>query len=159
MSSQNQINVEIPKDVIDESVADLQKVRTRLAPYLQGLTVKQRKSIFKMGDKTVPTVQKIDSYVTTNPEFVPPYMNVEEFRKDVAVVNQLEEVFNLSGQIYMDVSDTRMLAVHEGLINGMFYYGMVREAFSRGVASARAIYEDLQARFSRGPYKPRANKE
>lgn len=159
MSSQNQINVEIPQKLVDDAVRDLQRIKTDFSPYLQGLTAKQRKSLFKMGDKTVSTVQKIETYVISNPEFVPAYMNVEEFRKDVTVVNILEEMGTLAQQIATDVSDTRMLAGHEGLVTGMFYYGMVKEAFSRGVASARVIYEDLQARFSRGSYKPRANKE
>lgn len=68
-------------------------------------------------------------------------------------------MFILSGQIYTDVSDTRMPARHEVLVDEMFYYGMVKEVFSRGVVSSKAIYEDLQARFSRGPYKPRTPKE
>ena len=159
MSTQNQINVEIPEAVITSVVKKLQDCRTELAPYLQGLTAKERKSFFKMGDKTVATVQKIESYVQSNPEFIPPYMNTVDFVKDVTVVNQLEEINNLATQLATDVSDTRMLAGHEALVTGMFYYGMVKEAFTKGVATARAIYEDLQARFSRGPYNPRAKKE
>jgi hypothetical protein len=159
MSTPNQISIVIPQEVIDEAVINLQKVRSSLAPYLQGLTVKERKTIFKMGDKTVSTVQKIESYIETNPEFIPVYMSTEEFIKDVIVINQLTEIDNLATQIASDVSDTRMLAGHEALITGMFYYGSVKEAYSRGVVSARAIYEDLKARFTRGSYKTKAKKE
>lgn len=53
MSTKNQISIDIPKTVIADVTDKLQECRTLLAPYLQGLTVAERKSLFKMGDKTV----------------------------------------------------------------------------------------------------------
>ena len=67
MSTQNQISIEIPQTVIDDVVAKLQDCKTALAPYLQGLTAQERKDFFKMGDKTVATVEKTKTYVDTNP--------------------------------------------------------------------------------------------
>ncbi|WP_432670141.1 hypothetical protein [Flavobacterium sp. SM2513] len=86
-------------------------------------------------------------------------MDTENFRKDIALVDALEEVGNLAFRLHTDVSDTRILAGHESLVTGMFYYVIVKEAFSRGAASTRAIYEDLQVRFSRGPYNIRIKKD
>lgn len=43
-----------------------------------------------MGDKTVATVQKVKSYMATNPEFIPNYMNATEFLKDEALVTALD---------------------------------------------------------------------
>ncbi|WP_312823192.1 hypothetical protein [Epilithonimonas sp.] len=58
MSTKNQISVAIPATVTASVQEKLQECSTLLAPYLQGLTVDERKSLFKMGDKTVATVQK-----------------------------------------------------------------------------------------------------
>ena len=79
MSANNQISVEIPEAVLSDVLKKLQDCKTALAPYLQGLTNEERKSLFKMGDKTVATVQKVKSYMQTNPEFLPAYMNQPEF--------------------------------------------------------------------------------
>jgi hypothetical protein len=68
----NQIHVEIPATVINEVSQKLHDIKTALAPYLQALTAAQKQNLFKMGDKTLATVQKIKSYIDTNPEFVPP---------------------------------------------------------------------------------------
>lgn len=149
MSSKNEISIEIPEEVVTKVTYYLQESRTLLAPYLQGLTAKQRKELFKMGDKTVATVQKVKSYMETNPEFVPSYMDTKEFNKDERVVTQLDPVVNLSMQLATDVKDTMMLAGSEALQSSLLYYGQVREANSKGVPTARAIYEDLQPRFSR----------
>ena len=111
MSTQNQISIEIPQDVINDVVAKLQDCKNQLEPYLQALTAQERKDFFKMGDKTVATVQKTKSYVDINPEFVPAYMNKAEFLKDEAVVTQLQPIVNLATQLATDADDTICLQV------------------------------------------------
>lgn len=149
MSTQNQISIVIPQTVIDTVMQNLQDCKTALAPYLQGLTKQERQSLFKMGDKTVATVQKTKSYVETNPEFVPGYMNKVEFLKDETVVSQLDPIANLARQITSDADDTVMLCGSEALQEAMLYYGQVKEAASKGIATAKPIYEDLSQRFSK----------
>ena len=149
MSTQNQISIEIPQTVIDGVLQKLQDCKNDLAPYLQGLTADERISILKMGDKTVATVQKTKSYVDTNPEFVPAYMDKTEFLKDEAVVSQLNPIANLAGQLAADVEDTVMIAGSEALYSALLYYGQVKEASNKGIPTAKPIYEDLSKRFSK----------
>ena len=153
MSTTNQINIEIPQTVIDEVIQKLQECKTALAPYLQGLTADERQSLFKMGNKTVATVQKTKKYVDTNPEFVPAYMDSEEFLKDEKVVTQLSSIINLTAQLNSDADDTMMLAGSEALQSALLYYGQVKEAHSKGIPTAKPIYEDLSERFKRGNNK------
>ena len=157
MSAKNQINVEIPNAVITSVLQKLKACKSELAPYMQGLTAEERRDLFKMGDKTVATVQKTKSYTETNPEFIPAYMNVTEFNNDVNVVNQLKPIEDFAKQLVVDISDTSMLAGSEALQQALLYYGQVREADSKGVPTSRAIYEDLQPRFSRRKSKPSQN--
>ncbi|MCU7614111.1 hypothetical protein N0B16_06645 [Chryseobacterium sp. GMJ5] len=149
MSTNNQISVEIPQTVLDEVSQKLQDCKTLLAPYLKALTADQRKSLFKMGDKTVATVQKVKSYLETNPEFAPAYMDKAEFLKDEAVVTGLSPLSNLTEQLSSDIDDTVMLAGSEALMASMLYYGTAKEAASKGVATAKPVYEDLSQRFSK----------
>lgn len=149
MTSKNQISVVIPQTVIDAVTEKLQQCKTELAPYLQALTAEERIELFKMGNKTVATVQKTKSYVVTNPEFVPSYMDTTEFLKDESVVSQLNPIANLASQLTADVSDTVMLAGSEALQSAMLYYGQVKEAHSKGVTTAKPIYEDLSQRFAK----------
>ncbi len=145
----NQISVTIPTEVVQEATLKLNECKTLLAPYLQGLTKQERRDFFKMGDKTVATVQKVKSYLDTNPEFAPSYMQEEEFIKDENVVTALTPILNIAAQLTSDIDDTRLLAGSEALREGMFYYGSVREAANKGVTTAKPIYEDLSPRFSK----------
>lgn len=147
MSSNNQISLEIPQNVISEATQKLQECKALLAPYLQALTAEQRKSLFKMGDKTVATVQKVKGYLATNPEFAPAYMDQAEFLKDEAVVSQLVPLENLSKQLASDIEDTVMLAGSEALTASLLYYGITKEAADKGVTTAKPVYDDLSQRF------------
>lgn len=149
MSTNNQISVEIPQIVLNEVNQKLQECKTLLAPYLKALTADDRKSLFKMGDKTVATVQKVKSYLETNPEFAPVYMDKDEFLKDEAVVTGLNPISNLVDQLASDLADTITLAGSEALMASMLYYGTSKEAASKGVATAKPVYEDLSQRFSK----------
>ena len=153
MSTKNQISIEIPQTVIDKVLQRLQDCRNDLAPYLQGLTSEEREKMLKMGDKTVATVQKTKSYVDTNPEFVPAYMDKAEFLKDEAIVTQLNPISNLATQIVSDVDETLLLSGSEALQSALLYYGQVKEAHSKGMPTAKSIYLDLSERFKTGNYK------
>ncbi len=149
MSNSNQVNMEIPAEVIVTALEKLNSVKRDLAPYMHALSNEDRQSLFKMGDKTLATVVKTQSFTVTNPEFVPSYMNLNAFNQDIAVANQLRPILDLVNQLATDVSDTAMLAGSEALEQALMYYGQVREADSRKVESSRAIYEDLKPRFAR----------
>ena len=125
----------------------LQECKTMLQPYLQGLTAEDRQGLYKMGDKTITTVQKVKSYLDTNPEFASSYMDKAEFLKDEALVTALNPLKNLSTQLTSDLEDTIMLAGSEALTASLFYYGTTKEASDKGVATAKPTYEDLRQRF------------
>ncbi len=147
MSQKNQISITIPQEVIEEVNAKLQEIQNALSPYLQGLTTEESKSLFKMGDKSIATVQKIENYIESNPEFVPSYMDKEEFLKDGKAVNQLKPLLSKVTQLNSDLNDTIILAGSEAMVAGLMYYGTVKEAANKGVVTAKPIYEDLKQRF------------
>ena len=95
------------------------------------------------------TAQKVKSYLDTNPEFIPNYMDKTEFLKDEAVISQLTPIANITEQLSRDLSDTIMLAGSEAIYGALLYYGQVKEAYVKGIPTAKPIYEDLSARFTK----------
>ena len=149
MSTRNQLSISIPEETIAAVLQNLQNCKSLLEPYLLALTPEERQSILKMGDKTVATVLKTKEYVVTNPQFVPSYMNVDEFVADASVVMQLTPITNLAAQLSRDVEDTVMVAGSEAFQEALLYYGQIKEAASKGVPSAEPIYDDLKQRFAK----------
>ena len=52
-----------------------------------------------MGDKTIPFVEKVIEYASSNPEFIPSFMDLQELKNDFAAVMVLSQMFRpISGQ-------------------------------------------------------------
>jgi hypothetical protein len=147
MSQKNEIAVVIPAAELENINNLLAQLKTALAPYIHGLTKSEIGAIAKMGDKTVAFVSKVKDYTTSNPEFVPNFLNVADFIIDVNAVNALSPVAKSTKQISDDLNDTLMLSGNEALLAALTYYKSVKFNASEGVSSAKTIYEDLKKRF------------
>jgi hypothetical protein len=71
------------------------------------------------------------------------------------VVSKLNPLANLANQLTDDINDTITLAGSEALQAAMLYYGQIKEAQSKGIVTAKPIYEDLSKRFSKRAKTPK----
>jgi hypothetical protein len=147
MTQKNEIAVVIPQAELENINSLLGQLKTAIAPYVHALTNQEIKGIVKMGDKTVAFVEKIKDYTATNPEYVPNFMNVNDFVVDTNAVKSLSPVQKSAKQIADDLNDTLILCGNEALVAALMYYGNVKFNASQGQASAKTIYEDLKQRF------------
>ena len=109
MSLENNISIQIDPTSLERIVAAVNTISAEM-PYLLNLTVDDRKSLLKMGDKTVSFVSKALEYAKQNPQAVPSFLDVTEFEKDVTLVNSLLKVKYPLQQILEKVDDTSMIA-------------------------------------------------
>jgi len=91
------------------ALAAIETIKTKL-PFLVDLSPEDRRSLPKMGDKSVAFVQAALTLVQQNPTIVPGAFNVEEFEKDATLLAALGEVAAAVAQLNELVEDT-MLAV------------------------------------------------
>jgi hypothetical protein len=61
MNTENQINIEIPQTIIDGIMQKLQECKMDLAPYLQQLNSNESMSLTKIGNKTIVTINTIQT--------------------------------------------------------------------------------------------------
>lgn len=154
MTVKTQPLVAIPQEIIDEVTQKFEDCKDLLQPYMQGLSAKQRMSLSKMGNLSQAIVVKTKSYMVTNPEFIPYYLDQDDFNRDELIARQLKPLANLSKQLSADINDTAMLAGSNTMQKVRIYYGQVLEGFKKGVESSRVIYEDLSKRFAKQKRTP-----
>lgn len=157
--TENVLSIQIPESDVRQVTEYLNKIQEILKPYLIALSPDERRQLLKMGDKTVPFVDKTLDYVKSNPEFVPIYMDVKEFEKDAVTVKNLITMLNPTIQIEQGLKDTEMLAGSEAYTAALIYYNSVKQAAKNNVPNAAAIYDDLSQRFDgQGKKKTSTNK-
>ena len=101
-----------------------------------------------MGEGTVRFVDKTLEYAGTNPEFLPPYVDIEELKKDVSAVKDLMRIYIPLKQLISMLDDTMMEAGSEAYVAALTYYNSVKVGAKRKVDGAKIIADDLGQRFA-----------
>lgn len=148
---ENQISIVIPEEVQKEIRECLTKARTLMAPYAQSLTPHQRQAKAKMSDGTEAFVMKSLDFMSSDPQFNPPFIDVAELKKDLDAYFQLKPFDTAAKQLSDEFSDTVMMAGSEAYTTALAYYNSVKLAARMNVPGAKAIYEELRKRFERSP--------
>jgi hypothetical protein len=101
------ISAELTGEQKDLIISKLNEISDML-PFIVNLTIDERRSLTKMGDKSVAFVMKALEYASTNPQFVPPYLDVAELSKDAILASQLLAINNAIQILAEKVDDTLM---------------------------------------------------
>jgi len=127
----------------------VQTLETLFAGQLVTLTPKQRQQITKMGDGSVSFTTKAADYARSNPEFLPPFVKVEEFEIDFKAARLLTSTFQSLLQLVNQLDDSALLSGSEAYAAARAYYSTVKVAAKANSAGAKVIAADLAERFAR----------
>ena len=153
MANDNVIDLDIPAEDIKKMLEAVNTLKTLSEKYLIALTPTERKGKLKMGDKSVPFVEKVLEYTKSNPKFVTEFMNVKALENDFKAVLELSNILRPLSQLFSGFSDTILLAGGEALSNALIYYNTVKQAAKNNVPDAKIIYEDLKKRYEKSKAK------
>ncbi len=106
-------------------------------------------SIVKVGIKNLSFIKDCYSYMTQYPDFVPPYINVEEMGIDIEAFEKLSKIYNKAEQLRSALDDSIMLAGSEAYAAASAFYKYIREASGSNVAGTKPVYEELKKRFTK----------
>lgn len=122
--------------------------------FLVNLTPKQRKTLFKMGPKSVSYVQLALQVAKNNPSILPSGFNVMEFEKDVNLSIDLADIESVSLPLAEGISDTLMAVGTEAMKQANQVYELVKVA-AKSDANMSNIAKQLGERYKRGSIKPK----
>ncbi|MBK7873674.1 MAG: hypothetical protein IPJ74_24950 [Saprospiraceae bacterium] len=151
MAMENRISATLTPEQV-EAIRSLAQQMEAYMPFLISLSPEERQSLPKSADKTVSFLGKSLDYSQHNPQFLPAFMDVYEFDKDVNISEILLSLARPLRALVEKMEDTAMLASSEAYIAALFFYRAVKAAAKLKVPGAQAIYDDLKVRF---PGKPR----
>jgi hypothetical protein len=139
----------IPADVLAQAQANIDAANVLLAPYLLPLTPTERHDLPKMGDKTLSFVEKAQDYAHKYPQLCPSYLNMTAFDTDMTDATGLRTVHISARQLSESIDDTVMVAGSEAYQSALVFYNAVKAAAVQDIPGAKAVYDDLKARFPR----------
>jgi hypothetical protein len=156
---ENKHSVVIPPDVLAQVRNLAQQANSLLLPYATPLTPTERRTVAKMGEKTLSCVEKAHEFAQQNPNLVPPCLDMPAFDIDFADAHNLWTVLLVSQQLHENLDDTTMVAGSEAYQAALIFYNSVKMAARQDVPGAKAVYEELKKRFPGGKRKKSGESE
>ncbi|MBS4033677.1 MAG: hypothetical protein KGZ85_04360 [Ignavibacterium sp.] len=142
----NNISAELKEETKQEILSFLNQITERL-PFLINLTPEERQTIPKMGDKTYAFVDKALELATQNPNLVPPYLDVEELKRDFTLASMLRPIVSALNSLTEKLNDTQMAVGSEAYVSALSFYNSSKSAAKSNVPGTDAIVSELAKRF------------
>lgn len=125
----------------------INEIRALIA-VLVNLTADERRALPKMSDGNEPFVTKALEYAEANPNLVPPFLSVTEWRKDYNYRTALRQVLQVIMPLVESLDDTELAAGSESYTASLKFYQAVQMAAEMNVAGVDTVASDLGARFA-----------
>lgn len=153
MYLKNQIALNIPSEDIILIKDAFNVLKTKLSPHLINISVEERREAPKVGDITSTFINKAMMYIQTNPEMVPPYINIDDIKLDLEAVKTLKELLISARQISELLDDTILLAGSEAYVASLAYYNYIKGASKIDMPDSTAIYDGSEKKIPRSSKK------
>jgi hypothetical protein len=145
----NRVSLDITQDELKEITTLLDAVDEKLDPNLVSLLPDERRDVSKMGPRTSDFVKRTMSYMRSLPQFLPAFVDIDEFQKDLDGVEMLTSLQHRLARSSRMVDDTMMTAGCEALAASLACYDSLKSAAKHGSPEAVAAVADLSERMPR----------
>lgn len=144
--STNQVSMVIApeKDTIVQQILD--NLSAELS-FLVLLAIEDRRDLSKMGRRDLDFVYRTFKHASGTPVYLPPYVLLEEFKKDTDFSIWLRKVEKKIDLILTKVRDTALVSESEAYKSARLYYNSVKAAAKAGDEEAEKITKELAVHY------------
>lgn len=139
------ITASLSQNDIQEIKAALDTIQQKL-PFLINLTADERRSLVKMGDKSLAFVNNSLNAAQANRNILPVSFDVEEFVRDYQLAVTLTELLTGLRQLEEKMDDTLMAVGSEAMSSSLTVYNYVKTA-AKTTPGLKTVAEQLGDRF------------
>ncbi len=146
--STNELSIEITQEKDAAITQVLDNLEAEL-DFLVDLNVRGRQSLAIMGRKNLEVVDRSHQHAQVASHFLPSYMPLEEFTKDVLLADWMRKIKKKVDKISDKIDDTTLLAEAEAYQTARLYYNSVKAAAKAGDERAEQIARDLAIHYKK----------
>ena len=145
--SQNLISLTLSEAELADVDAAISMLEDRLAQYLIGLSVDERRSLSKMGDKSEAFYRQTLNVLAQNPQVVPASLDLTEAQRDLLALDQMRSRTTHLRQLLGRAEDTETTLGSDVMNASLQGYALLKMlGKSSGLEAPR---RDMASRFSR----------
>ncbi len=135
----------LTQEEYDALTAGIGNLGTLINGFAVNLTLDERKTLPMIGPRNVTFVGRSHDYVGEQEDIAPPCLDVQEFRDDWSLYNQLDKLIKLLEPVMEKLTDTYMAAGAESFAAARIFYDAVKTAAKAGKPGTNTIVADLKS--------------
>ncbi|MCI0470599.1 MAG: hypothetical protein L0Y73_02970 [Candidatus Aminicenantes bacterium] len=138
----NKISAEVSQESESQVVQHV-KDCLALLPFLVQLSKEERSRLGKFSRKNQAFVERGLMYAKSNPDFIPAGITVQEFEKDVNLINSLRRLYTEANTLSDKLKHTLILTESEAYRTARLFYRSVKSLTAEGGEGAESVAKDL----------------
>ncbi len=147
MALENLISLSFTEEELTKLDTYLTGIRNLLNGKTVNLTPEQRQQYGRIANKNKLIVDKAKNYMEQHPEWIPIFLDKEEFDRDYNTRQQIEGRVQLLENLSQQLIDTKTLLDHDNYQNTLSFYRMVKFLASENEAGAKTVFNDMKQLF------------
>jgi hypothetical protein len=140
------ISAAISPEEVNQIMADLSSVQAKM-PFVIKLSMAVKKTMPKLEDGRSPFVEKCLNYARSEPKILPPFTDIGELERDLALFNNLQNLAKELNRMADMINDTRIAAGSDAYVAALTIYNAAKQAAKMNVPGTKAIVDDLKKQF------------
>lgn len=153
MTDKNLASVVFTSEELQKLDEALQNIENVLKGKTFNLTPDERKQYGSIAEQNKLFVNKCKELMEQYPQFVPSFLDKEEFDRDYQARQQIETRLIRLKTITEQLSDTKVLLDNDNYFNSITFYRNVKFLSGQNVPGIKTLYEQLKQFFKGGRKK------
>ncbi|WP_298310509.1 hypothetical protein [uncultured Aquimarina sp.] len=149
MALENLISISFTEEELTQLDQYLDGIKQILNGKTVNLTAEQRTQYGRIANQNKLIVDKSKNYMEQHPDWVPKFLDKEEFDKDYLARTQVESRVQKLENLGQQLIDTKTLLDHDNYSNALSFYRMVRYLAGENEPGAKTVYNDMKVLFQR----------
>ena len=145
--NENHLNFTLSEADQKTFIEAVKTINTLIEPFKVVLTDKDRRTLPKMSDGTVPFAEKAASYAVSHPEFKPDYVDADILALNLQGFKLSRKLLTPLLQLVRKLEDISISSGSETYSSSLSYYRNVQVQALDKREGAKVVYEDMQQRF------------
>ncbi|GJQ05383.1 hypothetical protein [Capnocytophaga canimorsus] len=150
MAFENLIQVTFTDEALKQIDEVLQTIENLLKGKTVNLTPDQRRQYGSIAEQNKLFVNKSKDFMEQYPQYVPNFLDKEEFDRDFKTRQQIETRLQRFQSLVEQLSDTKVLLDHDNYFNALTFYRNIKFLSKENIPGIKSVHDGLSQFFKSG---------
>ncbi len=147
MAFENLISISFTSAELSKLDEALKTISTIIKDKVVNLTPEQRRQYGSIAEQNKLFVNKAKLIMEQNPQHIPSFLDKEEFDKDHAAREQIEERLQKLAGLAEQLRDTKIVLDHDNYFNALSFYRNIKYLSNENVPGTSTLHKEMKQFF------------